>query len=133
MKLTSHMTLAGAPEFKIRTQIGPLSFSANGEGTLEIGTGPIHAEVGEIPVMMRIPFLPAKRRVVAGSAGPFKIGIRPASATIRAFGLRWEGTIDGGEAGCKVEGSAQGKLEIDLHGEIPGNLLKKAVEGAFEE
>ena len=133
MKLTSHVTVAGAPEFELRTRMEPLAFTLGGEGALEIGTGPIHAEVGEIPVVVRIPFLPAHRRVVAGSVGPFRIGIRPANATVRAFGWRCEGTIATGEEGCALEGRVRCKLEIDVTGEIPGKLLKAAIEGAFEE
>ena len=133
MKLSSRMTIAGAPEFEIRTRMSPLSFALAGEGTLEIGTGPIHAEVGEIPLSIRIPFLPAHRRVVAGSLGPFRIGIRPANATIRASAVRCEGTLATGEEGCALEGRARGTLEVELEGEIPGSILKAALEGAFEE
>ncbi|MGH7077917.1 MAG: hypothetical protein ACREFU_07430 [Acetobacteraceae bacterium] len=133
MKLFSHVTIAGAPEFRLSARIAPLAFSASGEATLEIGTGPIHAEIGEIPMTMRIPFLPPHRRVVAGSIGPFRIGVKPASATIRAAGARLEGKLGCPDAGCTLEGNANGKLEIDFSGDIPGKILKAAIEGAFEE
>lgn len=133
MKLFSHVTIAGAPEFRLSARMAPLAFSASGEAALEVGTGAIHAEIGEIPMTMRIPFLPAHRRVVAGSVGPFRIGIAPASASIRAAGARIEGKIGCPDAGCTLEGNANGKLEIDFSGEIPGKILKAAIEGAFEE
>ncbi|MGH7070270.1 MAG: hypothetical protein ACREFO_09670 [Acetobacteraceae bacterium] len=133
MKLFSHMTVAGAPEFQLSARMAPLAFTASGDATFEIATGPIHAEVGEVPLVMRIPFLPAHRRVVAGSIGPFRLSIKPASATIRAAGMRLEGKVGCPDAGCSLEGNARGKLEIDFSGEIPGKILKAAIEGAFEE
>lgn len=133
MKFAAHMTLAGAPEFRLKTQMAPLSFEMEGEGALEIGTGKIEAEIGAVPVMMRIPFLPPSQQVAAGSVGPFRICIKPASATIRALGLGIEGKIGCGESACTLEGNARGEVAVDLKGEIPGRLLKAAVEGAFEE
>ncbi|MDA8051273.1 MAG: hypothetical protein M0002_14940 [Rhodospirillales bacterium] len=133
MKFAAHVTLAGAPEFRLRTQMAPLSFALNGEGALEIATGTIQAEVAAIPLLMRIPFLSPSRGVAAGSVGPFRIHIKPANATIRAHGVGVEGRIGDGEGGCALEGSARGTVEVDLTGEVPGRLLKAAVEGAFEE
>ena len=133
MKFAAHMTLAGQPEFRLKAEMAPLSFDMDGEGALEIGTGKIEAEIAAVPVTMRIPFLAPSRQVVAGSIGPFRICIKPASATIRALGLGLEGRIGCGEGACSVEGKAGGEVEIDLKGEIPGRLLKAAVEGAFEE
>ncbi len=133
MKIAAHMTLAGQPEFRLKAQMAPLSFDVDGEGALEISTGKIEAEIAAVPVMMRIPFLPPSQQVAAGSVGPFRVCIKPASATIRALGLGIEGKIGCGESACSVEGKAGGEVEVDLKGEIPGRLLKAAVEGAFEE
>lgn len=133
MKFAAHVTLAGQPEFRLKAQMAPLAFEMDGEGALEIGTGKIEAEIDAIPVMLRIPFLPPSQQVAAGAVGPFRISIKPASATIRALGLGIEGKIGCAESACTVEGKAGGEVELDLKGELPGRLLKAAVEGAFEE
>jgi len=132
MKFTARMTVVGEPEFRLRTEMAPLTFSATGDGALEISTGRIEAEVEAIPVVIRVPFLPPHRRAAAGSIGPFRVHIKPANAAIRLSGVGVEGRI-AGEGGCVLEGSARGQIAVDLTGEIPGRLLKAAVEGAFDE
>jgi hypothetical protein len=100
----------------------------------KIATGVIRAEIGEIPVSFTIPFMaPHRRRVVAAAIGPFGVRIEPANATIRAFGMRLGGVL--GADGINGELTALGKcrLEIDLAGEIPGRIVKAAIEGVFEE
>lgn len=132
MKIAAHMTLVGAPEFRLRTEMAPLNFALTGEGALEIATGKIEAEIEAIPVVIRVPFLPPSKRAAAGLIGPFRIHIKPANAVIRTAGVGVEGRV-ASEGGCALEGSARGQVEVDLTGEIPGRLLKAAVEGAFDE
>lgn len=132
MKFAARLALTGAPEFRLRTEMAPLTFTLNGEGALDISTGKIEAEIEAIPIAIRVPFQPPSHRVAAGSIGPFRIRIKPASAVIRTAGVAIHGRL-ASEGGCSLQGNAHGKIDVDLSGEVPGRLLKAAVEGAFEE
>jgi hypothetical protein len=134
VRFKSHLTVAANPDLTFGTRLQPVGVDFHGEAALEIATGVIGAEVAEIPVAFTIPFLPPhRRRVVAASIGPFRVRIDPAQATVRGFGLRLGGMI--GTEGINGELSALGKcrMEIDLAGEIPGRLVKAALEGEFDE
>lgn len=133
MRFSAHLTAAGQPEFRLRTEMGPLSFVARGQGTLQINTGRIELAIDAVPITIRVPFLPPSRRATAGSIGPFRVHIKPAEASVRATEVGVEGRIGTEEGGCAVEGTARGQVEVDLTGEIPGRLVKAAVEGAFDE
>lgn len=134
MKLKSHVTVVGNPNLMFRTRMEPLGVELGGEASLDVTTSAIHAQLAEIPIYFAIPFMAAhRRRVVAASIGPFGIHIHPAQATIRAFGVKVGGTLgtDGASGETQLEGHC--KLEIDLTGDLPGRLLRAAVEGVFEE
>jgi hypothetical protein len=135
MKLNSHIAMAANPDLMFHTHVKPLSVEVNGEASLEIATGTIHAALAEIPASFAIPFMPPhRRRVMVASIGPFDVRIHPAQASICAFGVRIGGVLGTGD-GATTNTHVQGKcrLEIDLTGEMPGRILKAAVEGVFEE
>jgi hypothetical protein len=134
MKFDSRLEVQAHPDLMFRVRMAPVGLDFSAEGALEIATGAIRAVLAEIPVSVTIPFMPpARRRVVAGSIGPFEVGVHPAQATIRAFGVRIAGVA--GPEGLSGETHVEGKCraEIDLTGETPGRILKAAVEGVFEE
>jgi hypothetical protein len=134
VKFQSHVTVAANPDLTFGTRLQPVGLDLHGEAVLEIVTGVICVEIAEIPVAFTIPFMPPhRRRVVAASLGPLGVRIDPAQATARAFGLRLGGAV--GTEGVNGEVTALGKcrMEIDLAGEIPGRLIKAAVEGVFDD
>jgi len=133
MNLKARINVAAHPDMRLRARVDSLDFAVQGEATLGIATGEIHAVVSEIPLRLAIPFH-RHRRVVAGSLGPFGLTIRPAEATIRITDARVGGTL-GGKEGIAGELHCQGNCSADVEivGEAPGKILKAAVETVFEE
>ncbi|HYM02054.1 MAG TPA: hypothetical protein VET85_03845 [Stellaceae bacterium] len=134
MTLSAHVTLAGKPEFAVRAKAEPIGFGLAGEGSLECRTGEIGAHVSAIPIRMRIPFLKHHHgEVVVGSIGPFGVRLDPVAVEARAFGVRVDGVL-GGEDGieCALEGTVNCRMEIDVTGQVPGKLVKAAIEGIIE-
>ena len=117
MKFRSHVDVNAHPDVKLRWRVPPLGFAAEGDGALQFSTGPIDVEVGSIPIALRIPF--HRGRVHAATVGPFHLRVRPATATIRACGVRAGGSVGGGDvqadlAGhCRAEVSARGERDVE--------------------
>jgi len=133
MIFKSHATIAANPDITMRAHIDTLDVEFAGEAGLDIVTGEIELHVTEIPLHLTIPFL-RRRRVVAGTLGPFRVKVNPAQLSVRTTGVHVEGAI-GGENGIDGTVHCQGKCqaEIDLVGQSPGKILKAAIEGVFEE
>jgi hypothetical protein len=134
MKLKSQLQVAAHPDLMFRVRMAPVGVDFSAEGALEVATSAIRATLQEIPLTVTIPFMPPwRRRVVAGSIGPFELGLHPAQATIKAFGVRISGIA--GTEGLSGETHVEGRCraEIDVTGEAPGRILKAAVEGVFDE
>ncbi len=113
MKFRSHLDLDAHPDVKLRWRVPPLGFAAEGDGALELSSGPIDVEVGAVPIALRIPF--HRRRVHAATVGPVHLQVRPATATIRACGVRAGGSIGGGDVQADVAG--HGRAEVSVRGE----------------
>jgi hypothetical protein len=133
MNLKGHIGVAAHPDLRLRARVDRLDFAMQGEAALALSTQTIRVEVGEVPLRLAIPFH-RRRRVIAGSVGPFRVTLRPIEATVRITEARTAGTF-GSDAGIGAELHCQGncKAEIELAGEAPGKVLKAAFEGVFEE
>jgi hypothetical protein len=132
MNLKARIALAMHPDMRLRARIDSLDFAVQGEATLAVATGEIRATFSEVPLRLTIPFH-RRRRVIAGSLGPFNVIVRPAEATIRVADARLAGEV-GGEEGIAGELHCEGscRADVEIVGEAPGKLVKAAIETAFE-
>ena len=134
MRFKSRVDVAAHPDLRFATDIQPFGLELGGEATLDVKTGQIAGTVAAVPVSLAVPFMPAHRgRVVVGTIGPLEVKIRPAEAHVGVSGLRLKGIA--GTDGLKGELTALGKCraEIEMAGDMPGRILKAAVEGVFDE
>ena len=109
--------IAAHPELLARVRTKPFTFKVASSGGLEVLLGDVHLHFDEIPLHLRIPFLP--RRVLAGSIGPFGLRMRPVEARVRVAEFVTEGVMGGDESGLDVqlEGACRATVEIREHGE----------------
>ena len=133
MNLKARIGIAAHPDLRLRARVESCEFTLQGDATIGIATGPITLEANEVPLRLAIPFH-RHRRVVAGTLGPFRLHIHPAEATLRVAEARVAGTL-GGADGVGAETHVQGncRAELDVAAEMPGKILKAAMEGVFEE
>ncbi len=104
--------LEGHPALSTHVRMHPFKFEVASSGTVELALGDVHLRFDEIPIQMRIPFL--RRRVLAGSIGPFGVHMKPVDARIRASEMVTRGVIGGEESGVdvRVEGACRATIEI---------------------
>jgi hypothetical protein len=138
VKIRAHAVMQGDPEIDLRAKTRPVEFEVRADGSLRIATGVIAAEIGEIPVKLRIPFLRRRRNLIAvGSIGGFGIRISPAEAELRPFGVHVAGVLGKDGLDCDLKGRVCCKTEFDLDGVIPGKVTRVAFdvgsEGGGEE
>jgi hypothetical protein len=133
MNLKGTIGVAAHPDLRLRMRMERAEFTLHGAATITVGTERIHLDISEIPLRLAIPFH-KHRRVVAGSLGPFHVAVRPTEATLRIAEARATGHL-GGPEGLSSELHCQGncKAEIELHGSVPGKVLKAAFETVLEE
>jgi hypothetical protein len=134
VKIKAHAVMAGDPEVELRGKVKPIAFDCSAEGRLKFATGIIAAEIGELPVRLRIPFLrrPAAL-VVVGSLGPFDIRIHPLEAelgpvTVHASGVAGKEGVEG-----EVTGKVCCKTTFDVDGVIPGKVTRVAFDVGEQE
>ena len=120
MNAKTHISVAAHPDINLRVKVKPFEFQVGGEASFALATGDIHIRVEEIPVYIAIPFL--KRRVAAGSVGPFGIHVKPFEAKFRASGIDARGVL--GKDGAEAELHATGNCKADI--EVSGKLADKA-------
>jgi hypothetical protein len=133
MAISARFTIAGSPEFHLRAKTGPIAFELEGEGAVELRTGAIRAEIGEIPISMRVPFLKRHHgRVLVASVGPFGIKLEPLELQLRALGAQIAGVVGPEGLDCALEGKVSCKMEVDVTGKIPRKFIEDAIEGALE-
>lgn len=134
MKFQSNAIIAGSPQFQLQVKSNPLAFAVDGEGSLKIATGPITAQVAEIPIAVTIPFLRRGGGVVAAVAlGPFGVRLEPIEASVQAFGVRVGGVLGKDGMECNLNGTVTCKMELDVSGDIPLKVVKAGFEGALGE
>ena len=122
MKFKAHATMQGGPGINLTCKSRALDFDLNAEGALGLTTGTITAEIGEIPVSLRIPFLCRSKPLVIGSIGGFGIRVTPIEAELRPFGVRVGGVLGREGMECELGGTIACKSAFDVEGEIPGKL-----------
>jgi hypothetical protein len=133
MNFKSRLNVAMNPDLKVNARIRPFEFSVRGGGKLDVTTGPIHAEVGVVPVRVALPFMRG-RRVVLASFGPFDFTMKPITFSVHSAEVRVDGKIGGEEeidARLDLQGKCRSEIEIDA--EAPVKSLKTTFEGVFEE
>ena len=104
--------LAGHPELAARVLMQPFPFEVVHDGAVELSLGDVHLHFDEVPIRLRIPFL--RRRVLAGSVGPFGVRMKPVDARIRAAEAVTRGVLGGEESGleARLEGAFRARAEI---------------------
>lgn len=134
MKLKAHAVMQGNPEFKLQAKCNPIGFEVTADGSLKLQTGPIAAEIGEIPITLRIPFLRRAGGVrIIGSIGPFGVRLQPIDAKLQSISLRIGGTLGKESLACDLEGRIACKTEVDLAASIPAKVTKVAFDVAAAE
>ncbi len=103
---------AGHPELAASIRMQPLRFELASRGAVEVALGDVHLHFDEIPIHLRIPFL--RRRVLAGSVGPFGVRMKPLEARVRVAEAETRGVIGGEESGVdlRLEGACRATVEI---------------------
>jgi hypothetical protein len=134
MIFKTHVAVAAHPDLDLRIRTAPLSFEIGGDASFMLATGEIDARFDEIPIAVTIPFLRRRHgRVIAGSIGPFGVHLKPIEAEIRAVGVRVNGVVGKDGTEMDLHGTGACKADIEVSGQLPGRLLKAAVEGIVED
>lgn len=130
--IKTQLTVAAHPDLNLKVKMGPTAVELNSDGTLGIRIGELEAHCDAIPLSMRIPFL-RRRRVVAGSVGPFGIHIRPIEAQLRAFDVSLRGLLGKDGMEWDLRGVGACKAEIEGSGRIPAKVAEAALERTLQE
>jgi hypothetical protein len=119
------ISIAAHPEIDVRVKMKPFEFQVGGEATFSLATGDIRFRVEEIPVYVAIPFL--KRRVAAGSVGPFGVHVQPFEARLHASGIDARGVLgkESSEADLHLTYDYKAKIEVS------GKDAEKAVNAVI--
>jgi hypothetical protein len=126
MNAKTHISVAAHPDINLRVKMKPFEFQVGGEASFSLATGDIHVRFEEIPVHIAIPFL--KRRVAAGSVGPFGVHVKPFDARFHASGIDARGVF--GKEGAESELHATGNCKAEI--EVSGKLAEKAVDAVIK-
>ncbi len=127
MTAKTRIAVAAHPDGNFRVKMKPFELEISGQGSFAVTTGEIHARFEEIPISVKIPFLP--RRVIAGSVGPFGVQIKPFEAEVRDVALDVRGIL--GKENVEADVRAKGDCKAEI--EISGALANKAVIKTIEE
>ena len=113
------IAFAGHPELAARVRMQAFPFEVAGSGAMDLALGEVGLRISEIPVRLRIPFL--RRRVLAGSVGPFRVNMSPVQARVAVIEAVARGVLGGEDSGVdlRLDGACRAELEIlgDLHDE----------------
>jgi hypothetical protein len=122
MNAKTHISVAAHPDINLRVKMKPFEFQVGGEASFSLATGDIHVRFEEIPVHIAIPFL--KRRVAAGSVGPFGVHVKPFDAR-GVFGK------EGAESELHATGNC--KAEIEVSGKLANQAVNAAIKTIVED
>jgi len=102
----------GHPKLAARVRMKPFQFEVASRGAFEFSVGDVHLHFDEIPIHLRIPFL--RRRVLAGSIGPFGVRMKPLEARVRAAEVVTHGVLGGKESGLdlNLDGACRASIEV---------------------
>ena len=134
MNFKSHLRIAMDPEMRVQAHVHAVDFALRGEAALGLATGPIHAEVGVVPLRLTIPFLRRRGPVLVGSLGPFRVALRPVEAQAHVKTARIEGRI-GGEEGIRADFLGEGKCRTDvaIDADTPVKSIRATVEAELDK
>lgn len=130
--IKTQLTIAAHPDLNLKVKVAPMAVELNSDGTLGIRIGELEARCDAIPLSLRIPFL-RRRRVVAGSVGPFGVHIKPIEAQLRALDMRLRGILGKDGMEWDLRGIGACKAEIEGSGRIPAKVADAALERTLEE
>jgi hypothetical protein len=128
VKFTSHATVQGNPKFEVVAKAEPVGLRAGCEGSVRVRVGEVRGEVGQIPIMLAVPFLGGTR--VLGTVGPFGVRLDPFELSIEECELRFDAVIGPEGLTGGLEGQIGCRMQIDVDGTLPGRVSKAAIEFA---
>lgn len=102
----------GHPKLAARVRMKPFQFEVASRGAFELSVGDVHLHFDEIPIHLRIPFL--RRRVLAGSVGPFGVRMKPLEARVRVAEVVTHGVLGGKESGLDLNLDGACRAAIDI-------------------
>jgi hypothetical protein len=129
MNAHTSISVAAHPDINLRVKMKPFEFQVGGEASFSLATGDIRIRVEAIPVYIAIPFL--KRRVAAGSVGPFGVHVKPFEARFQASGIDARGVLGKECAEAELHAKGNCKAEIEVSGKLAdkaANAIKSIVE-----
>ncbi|HEX3754715.1 MAG TPA: hypothetical protein VHV26_06530 [Rhizomicrobium sp.] len=112
-----HLEFSGHPDLNLRVKMKPIQFDFACQGAASLAVSDVRLHFDQIPMHMRIPFL--KRRVLAGSIGPFGVHLKPFDVNLRAIGVETRGTIGREETELHLQGTGACKAEVEISGKLP--------------
>ncbi|HEY2662139.1 MAG TPA: hypothetical protein VGI79_20635 [Caulobacteraceae bacterium] len=106
------MEFSGRPDLSLTMRMKPLHVEFASQGAFGFAIGDVRLHLEEIPVYLRVPFL--RRRVLAGSVGPFGVHLKPLEAEVRAIGLETRGVIGREETEINLHGRGACAAEVEI-------------------
>jgi hypothetical protein len=131
MNARTYISVAAHPDINLRVKMKPFEFQVGGEASFSLATGDIRVRVEEIPVYLAIPFL--KRRVTAGSVGPFSVHVRPFEAKFHASGIDARGMLGKECAEAELHALGNCKAEIEVSGKLANQAVNAAIKTIVED
>ena len=106
------IAFAGHPELAARVRMQTFPFEVAGSGAMDLALGEVSLRFSEIPVRLRIPFL--RRRVLAGSVGPFGVRMSPVEARVAVVEAVARGVFGGEDSGVdlRLDGACRAELDV---------------------
>jgi hypothetical protein len=132
LNFQAHTVIGGNPRFTLRASGHPVGIRAEAEGSMMLKVGPVDCRVGEIPIRVAVPFLSGPLRTI-GVIGGFSMHVEPFDAEVKAFGVRFDGTVGTDRLACDLEGEVACKMDVDIAGSIPARVTKASIEIASAE
>jgi hypothetical protein len=119
----TQIEFSGNPDLNLTVKMKPMHFDFACQGALALAVGDVRLQFDEIPLFLRIPFL--KRRVLAGSVGPFGVHLKPFEAQVRATEMETHGVIAREGSEFDLHGKGGCTAEIEISGDLPASNTKK--------
>lgn len=126
MKFSSHATIEGKPTFDVKVRAEPIGFKCGATGSLRAQVGPVRARVRRVPIALAVPFLGGLQQV--GAVGPFDLRLDPLDVAIESFELQCDGVLGPEGLTAGLEGGIGCRMEVDVHGKLPGRIAKVGFE-----
>ncbi len=131
MTEASRIALATHPDVHLRVRLKPVDFEVAFQGDVSVATSDVQVNLSEIPVTVAVPFL--RRRVVAGSVGPFGLHIKPFEAQFKTSGIRTQGVIGKKETEFDLHATGHCRAEAEIVGGLAERIVSATIETIVEE